>query len=113
MRDVFIPFRPELKKAILEGRKTMTARNKKYGNPGDRFTVGSHGFILESVRRITLFRVANDYYKEEGLESPEEFIRTWTEIHPQKGYISDQVVYLHVFRREFKIKPLEEGRDHE
>lgn len=94
----FIPFRPEFREAILSGMKTMTTRNNSYGRTGDRLTTpfGVDIQLLE-VRRVTLGDVADHYYRQEGCDSPQDFIRIWREIHPS-GFYPNKWVWLHIFR---------------
>jgi len=100
-----IPFRPEFKDALLEGRKTMTARTKKYGNRGDQFEAFEVPFVILNVVERTLKEVADKFYKEEGVESPEAYKAKWAEIHPIKGFDPQQIVYLHSFiRRRFLLQ---------
>ncbi len=94
-----IPFLAQFRNAVLNGDKTMTARTKKYGNPGDMFTAFGAMFKLISVTEVCLSFVAHVCAKFEGLGSAEEFINVWKEIHPKKGYDPDQLVYLHEFKR--------------
>jgi hypothetical protein len=93
-----IPFTPDMAEAISHGRKTMTTRTKKYGKVGDTFTVWGKDFELIDIQFISLERVALGHYQEEGFHSVEGFIKKWEELHPRKGYIPNQLVWLHVFR---------------
>jgi hypothetical protein len=102
---VTIPFRPEFKDALLEGRKTMTARTKKYGDRGDQFEAFGVPFVILKVEKQTLREIADKHFKEEGVESPEAYEKKWAEIHPVNGFIADQWVYLHTFiRRKFLLR---------
>lgn len=98
--EIKIPFREDMQKAILEGKKTMTCRTKTYGEKGDTFVVGGSRFVLTSVTKVNLGIVATCYYSLEGVGSPEEFIHLWDEIHPHRGYSSIQSVWVHRFMRE-------------
>lgn len=95
---IFIPFLPEHQDLILIHQKTATTRYKKYGSPGDDFNVKEQNFVLTKVYRMPLKSVADIYYKEEGFNNPEEFKRTWIQIHPFKGFKPDDMVYLHIFK---------------
>jgi hypothetical protein len=104
-KAVLIPFRPEFKEALLEGRKTMTARTKKYGDRGDQFEAFGVPFVILKVEKIRLSDVASKFFAEEGVESPEAYEKKWAEIHPNKGFVLDQEVFLHTFiRRKFLLE---------
>lgn len=99
MTEVKIPFLPRFKEVMLNGKKTMTSRTRKYGEIGDTFKAFEATFQLTNVEKLALFYVANNYYREEGLQSKEEFIEGWEQIHPRKGYDSNQIVWVHVFKK--------------
>ncbi len=74
---VTIPFRPEFKDALLEGRKTKTARTKKYGERGDQFEAFGAPFVILKVEKIRLSDIASKFFAEEGVESPEAYQKKW------------------------------------
>jgi hypothetical protein len=94
----FIPFLPRFHDAIRLGVKTMTARTKRYGEPGD--VLQSKGFQIQllEVRRVRLGDVAERHFIEEGCEDPADFMSVWKMLHPRKGFLPDLLVWLHVFR---------------
>lgn len=92
----YIPFLPEFEDAIKSGRKTLTARTKKYA-PGD-YDTPFGGVRVHRVIRLTLGVVRSVHWREEGCDSPEDFERVWNGVHPQAGFRPDQVVYLHEFQ---------------
>ena len=96
-KHIEIPFQPSMKKEILIGKKKCTSRNKKYGNPTDYFIIENNVYQLTLVLQCTLEEVANEYYKEEGFESPENFIIMWNKLHPILGYVPTKKVYTHWF----------------
>jgi hypothetical protein len=96
---VQIPFTTEMAKAAVEGRKICTARTKSYGKPGDYFYVGATLFCLEAVFKVPLWMVADFLYKAEGFESSAGFVDTWCKIHPRKGFVADQEVFVHFFQK--------------
>lgn len=94
-------FNQNNKKAVLEGRKRCTSRFEPKGVAGDTFCVGEKLFELINVTALRLGDVANDLYRDEGFESPEEFIRAWNEIYctwKRKVYSPDKIVITHYFR---------------
>ena len=99
---VEIPFRPHFRDAMIAGRKTVTSRNKKYGNPGDEFEAFGYVFVIERHERTSLRTVAEHYYEAEGFVGSMSFRAEWRSIHPLKGYDPDQRVWVHWFRRKDK-----------
>lgn len=99
MREIYIPFNPWSKDKLDTDEKICTTRTKRYGYPGDYFYVKGVKYVLVEIRHISLNTVANDFYKEEGCESSGEFVQVWNDIHPFKGFVSEQIVYLHIFRK--------------
>jgi hypothetical protein len=103
-KTVRIPFRPEFKEAMLEGRKVMTARTSRYGERGDQFEAFGAPFVILSVEKRTLREIADKFFEPEGVESPEAYEKKWAEIHPIKGFVPEQEVFLHMFvRRKFLL----------
>lgn len=97
MTDITIPFRDDMKQAILEGRKSATTRNKRYGKRGDTFTLDGQKFVLKYIHRMPLGVVARNLWMEEGCPSEEQFIKIWKQIHPRKGFVKHQMVFVHEF----------------
>jgi len=93
-----LPFLEEFHEKVRDGRKTMTARSKTYGVPGDRLRGPGVVLVLEYVAHWPLGTIANEFYHLEGLESPEEFIEVWNRIHPRKTYNPATMVWVHRFR---------------
>lgn len=93
-----IPFNERFHDKLRKREKTMTARTKAYGKAGDVFEVDGVGrFRLLSVVPCALRVIAEKFHKEEGCESPREFMDVWVEIHPGRGWTPNLVVKLHVF----------------
>lgn len=92
-----IPFCPEMRRAVLEGRKTCTSRRRMYGSPGDVFPVEGRWFMLRAVEVHTLAYVKDQLFRQEGFVNPEDFERIWNDLHPRKGYIPSEVVHVHHF----------------
>ena len=93
----FIPFLPGFHEPIRARRKTMTARTRKYGNPGDYLRSPAGLLRLVDVDRIPLRVVAERYWRQEGVDGPEDFARVWKQIHPQRGFQPEDLVWLHEF----------------
>ncbi len=98
----YLPFREAMLEKVRARLKTCTSRTKRYGAPGDRLAIGAPGetVTLEKVEQRLLTWIAAFRYREEGLASPEEFRYIWAEIHPRKGWVPEQVVWVHEFRYE-------------
>jgi hypothetical protein len=99
MLSVEIPFNNQFEEAMVNDVKTKTSRNKIYGKVGMVFWAFKHIFLITAIEPYSLTQVATKFYKEEGLESPEAFRKIWEDLHPRKGWIPDQVVWVHSFKR--------------
>jgi len=97
--QVVIPFQPEWKEKLLNGEKTCTSRTKKYGKPNDWFEIFGNSFRIITIVRFPLEDIAKFLYDKEGCDSPDEFKEIWQGLHPRKGWIPEQVVFTHFFRR--------------
>ena len=93
-----LPFLPRFKQPILTGEKTKTARTKKYGEPGDLLDTPFGTVRLLAVERVPLAEVAAKHFAQEGLTSPEAFEVVWCDIHPGRGFVPTDLVYLHTFQ---------------
>jgi len=99
MAKIKIPFKEEFKQALLSGEKTKTSRNKKYGKPGDTFAIFGGTFLIESIEKHPLQKVATQWYAEEGCDSPGAFRDVWIKLHPIKGFEAEKEVFVHTFKR--------------
>ena len=99
MTQVDIPFRDDMAKAALEGRKTSTSRNKCYGKVGDIFLISACLFELTDVTPQYLSTVAEVRFTEEGFDSPAAFIGCWKELHPRNGWEPHKRIWFHEFRK--------------
>jgi hypothetical protein len=95
-----IPFREDMEEAIISIDKDWTTRSKKYGKPGDFFFVKDRRVRLLGHMRLPLWVVAKYGYRHEGVNSEEEFIELWKEIHPRKGWTPNELRWTHVFQVE-------------
>jgi hypothetical protein len=94
-----LPFQPRWREAMLSGRKVCTSRSRRFGRPGDTFQAFGTGFELRAIERLPLLHVKDHLYLQEGCESPDEFQRAWNELHPRRGFVPEQPVYVHWFVR--------------
>lgn len=99
VKKIEIPFLESFKEDMLTDNKTATTRNKKYGKKGDRFKAFNDMFELTHIVEVPLVFVSGFFYKEEGFKNSAEFIDCWRKIHPRKGYVPDQIAWLHLFMR--------------
>ena len=99
MTEISIPFREEFQDKMLSDKKTATSRTEKYGDVGDTFKAFGAEFQITRVYQYKLDAVAYLLCHEEGFDSPDEFMACWATIHPQKGYVPSQTVWVHGFRK--------------
>lgn len=97
-KQIRVPFKPIMISAILENRKSATSRTHQLGEVDDYFYVRGKCYVIVSVVKMLLKEVAEKHYKEEGLNSKEDFISLWNHIHPMKGYNPEQIVFTHFFK---------------
>lgn len=83
---------------VLSGAKTTTVRTKRYGSVGDEFELDGRAFILTATEMMPLEKARDTVWKEEGMASPEEFERVWSENHPQRGFRGEDAVWVHHLR---------------
>ena len=98
MAEIQIPFKEGFKFPLLDGVKICTSRTKRMGKEGDTFWAFGQQFAIERIHHIPLAAVV-PLWKEEGCLSADDFVAVWNAIHPRKGYLPDQLVYLHWFRK--------------
>lgn len=99
MALVRLPFQPQWRAAVLSGAKTTTVRTKRHGAAGDEFELEGERFLLVAVEESPLSRARDEVWREEGMASPEEFERVWTENHPTRGFRASDSVWVHRFER--------------
>ena len=93
--EVEIPFNKVFRERILSGVKTCTSRNKRYGKEGDFFIAFGVNFRIYLIEKKRLDAVALYYHKQEGFDTPQEFVKFWKKLHPRKGFIPNQEVWVH------------------
>lgn len=87
--DVFVPL-------ILDGTKTMTARDEPKGDVGDIFQVDGHLFELTEVVERWEQWVA-EHWREEGCKSREDWMAVWHLVQ-DNGYRPENLVWVHRWR---------------
>lgn len=85
MHEVILVMPPrfvrEMKKAVLEGRKTCTTRSEPKGKVGDRWPLENKIFEYTAIEQHSLNYVAEHLYREEGFNTPDEFRNAWCRYH--------------------------------
>jgi len=96
--QVKIPFLERFREPMLNGIKTMTSRTRKYGEVGDTFDVFGSTFQITQVCRLELGDIAS-FWKEEGCQTLDDFVKTWEKIHPNRPYRLSDRFYVHRFKK--------------
>lgn len=96
--EISLPFRREMEEAVINDRKSCTSRPRKVGDVGSYFCVRLKWFKIVAIEEQTLSYVAENLYKEEGFNDSQGFIDIWKDIHPTKGWVPDQKVFVHHFK---------------
>ena len=102
MATINIPFNKWSRERILSGQKTCTSRSKKYGQESDQFQVihgPNHSTVhnMMMIMQLPLSFVRDFLWHGEGANSPFEFVQIWKEIHPRRGFVEEDLVYVHFF----------------
>ena len=105
VKVIDLRFRPFFRPLLLDGRKTMTSRTRKFGDPGDQFLAFGAIFEFTHVFRISVGYMISDCFRQEGCASVQELMKIWNDIHPQTGIVNHQIVWAHIFRR-IDIEPV-------
>ena len=97
--NIKIPFMAEWHNVMLDGKKTCTSRNKRYGKIGDTFEVFGARYEITQIEQRNLLEVTANFYLAEGCETSNEFIAVWDKIYPHKLWRGSQIVWVHHFKR--------------
>ena len=98
MAEIHIPFTKQFKEPMLSGRKTVTSRTRRHGYAGDTFQAWGRTFEIIGVHKMLLITVRDLWYEDEGCKSPKEFEDTWMKLHRRRGFVPEEVVWLHEFK---------------
>jgi hypothetical protein len=96
---IYIPFLEYWENKMLKGEKTCTSRVRRYGVVGDYFKVFNVEFEITDIKEVRLEEVRDKYYIQEGCDSKEKFEKIWSNIHTKKGFVPEQMVWLHIFKK--------------
>ena len=102
MSEIDVPFNDWSIERLSSGIKQATSRTKKYGEPGDTFSLTLlHGsmvrYQLKFVVKLPLWFIARHLHKTEGCNTQKEFEEIWHEIHPRKKWTGAEFVWYHYF----------------
>lgn len=95
-----IEFDPRFYNSMVAETKTSTTRYSRHGNHSDFFEFLGHLYCIDEIKRVYLYKVAQNCFRSEGFTSEQEFIDYWTETHPRLGYRPNDMVFFHRFYRE-------------
>lgn len=96
-QEITIPFTEEMATLILQHRKILTTRTKRYGHPGDWFRLNTETFLIIGLRHVKLSHPAVDLFPLEGFATSQDFILYWNKFHPEKQYNPENLVWCHLF----------------
>jgi len=98
MAWIEIPFSAKMRAAIADGRKCCTSRSVQKGEVGDLFVVAGRTYRIVDISPARLTYVRDQFFRQEGCESPEAFDTLWRSLH--RGHFSaDGTYYVHWFAR--------------
>jgi hypothetical protein len=95
---IHIPFLERFKEPMLNGTKFLTSRTKQYGEIGDRFDAFGATFEIIWIGKLPLGQIEK-FWKEEGMQSLDDFVNTWKGIHPKRKYDLNERFWTHKFRK--------------
>ena len=94
-----IPFMERFNEPLLSGKKTWTSRPRKMADVEDTFQNVAGTFQVDYVFQMPLGVVAMDCWRQEGCLHMTDFVTVWNHIHPLKGFVDSQLVWVHVFHK--------------
>lgn len=97
MKEIKIPFDEKTIESFKDLRMVCITHIEKYGEPGDFFGVAGMWYVFVSVTKQKLHTVPYRYYRENGYDSPDDFIFHWIELYGKFDVFGD--VWLHYFTR--------------
>ena len=85
------------RRSMLDGTKLSAVLPEPWAAVGAHFAAFGCEFIIVDVRETSLGLAAACLYRSEGFETREDFIESWSERYPNRGYRPDHHVYVHLF----------------
>lgn len=98
MAEIEVPFKKRFGEPIKQQIKTWTTRTSWLGAVGDTFTAFGRREVMVERRELPLGEIARDHWKEEGCSSEQDFIDVWRGLHPNKGWVPDDIGKVHIFK---------------
>ena len=80
---------------IRSGRKNMTSRMEKKGDPGDRFSYKGKTYELVHVAKVKAETILKNHYRSEGYDLPEELEAQLLNYYPDLKYTDK--LWIHIF----------------
>ena len=68
---------------LLKGNKQMSRRFRRWGDPGDTFTVKGKKFRFVRVERVKVGDITEEDIRKEGYATKEDFEQMWYKSHPK------------------------------
>jgi hypothetical protein len=97
--EIEMPFTGWARLQLEKGKKRCTSRRYQLGEVGDTFTVDGVVYRITSIEYLPLFQVRDQLFREEGVDSPEQFERVFHSQHQFWEWKEDERVYVHFFER--------------
>jgi len=94
MTLITLNFSPEMEDLVMQGRKSMTTRMTRKGEPGDVFLVRDRLYRLLTVMHTHSLEMLRHCYRDEGFESFQAFKDALLVIYPDADY---SPVMIHTF----------------
>ena len=98
-RRIELKFQDCFRDMLLSGRKTMTIRKSRHGEPGNTFIAFGAEFEIIAVHQLQLGTVLMKCYREEGYSTPDEFIAALRQLYPDHNFQADELVWTHQFKK--------------
>lgn len=95
--DAHLPLDNRFGPWMREGIMIFSAYTRQYARVGDRFWAFGDQFFVTGVHRFPLGAIARRGHRYHGFVTPQQFINYWNDYHPIKGFVPNQLVYLHWF----------------
>ena len=97
--QITIPFKREMKKAVLEGRKFCTSRRIIYGEIGDYFILEGRKFVLTDVIKMNMGKIVKNFWNAEGFNSSEELKNYMVNVIGWR-YNEKKLLFVHWFQED-------------
>ncbi|MDN7246835.1 ASCH domain-containing protein [Planococcus shenhongbingii] len=82
---------------VLSGQKTATRRNGRYADVGEIMVLEDREFKVENVYLQTLGDLTDEFARQEGYDSVEEYKQSILKFHPGMPWLPHMTVWVHEF----------------